>query len=267
LLYLRQRPAAVGAPQYIQTVNGVSYANVLLALRSLMTANGFDPGRVAYSSPWINSTDPAANCFDVYGDYARNDHQDNITQVINGGPIGVPDGWDLSQGGLPCSGSVNTDMMTSPIYSTQPNIVDMHIYPLVAGTTNTDAMVQQEAATDYGDVPQFLSDAGLTSATVVIGETYGGTLSPLNLGTPQEPNYCWLRSYQSPSGAPSDNVAGFNNESVTNPLSNFTVTFRPWMELKDPSGQCFAYGSGPGTPGNYQAVNYNGQGPYTPTNQ
>jgi len=32
------------------------------------------------------------------------------------------------------------------------------------------------------------------------------------------------------------------------------------------SGQCFAYGSGPGTSGNYQAINYNGQGPYTPTN-
>lgn len=99
----------------------------------------------------------------------------------------------------------------------------------------------------------------------MIAETYGGTLSPLNLGTPQNPNYCWLGAFQVPSGAPSDNVAGFNNEGVSSPLSSFTVTFRPWMELEDPSGVCYAYGTGPGTSGNYQTVNYNGKGPYIPS--
>ena len=133
--------------------------------------------------------------------------------------------------------------------------------------SNTDAMIQQEAAIDYGDVSHFLALAGLQSAAIVIGETYGGTLSPLNLGTPSSPNYCWNGAYLSPTAAPFDNVAGFNSEGVTNPLSSYTVTFRPWMNLQLPSGQIFAYGSGPGTPGNYQALNYNNQGPYTPTNR
>ena len=95
----------------------------------------------------------------------------------------------------------------------------------------------------------------------MIGETYGGTLSPVNLGTSGVPDYCWLGAYPSPSGAPTDNVKGFNSSS----LASYTVTFRPWMELEDPSGQCFAYADGPGTSGNYQSVNYNGGGPYTPT--
>jgi hypothetical protein len=70
-----------------------------------------------------------------------------------------------------------------------------------------------------------------------------------------------------PAGAPADNIAGFNNEGVSLPLSSFTVTFRPWMELEDFSGKFYPYGQGPSSSSNYQNVNYNGQGPYTPTHQ
>jgi len=133
---------------------------------------------------------------------------------------------------------------------------------------NTDSEIQQVAAIDYGDIPHFLYEASMTSAAVVIGETWAGTISPLNLGTSGQPNYCWYGEYQFPSGTPADNVAGFNSESVSNPvpLTDFTVTFRPWMNLEWTSGACFNYGTGPGTSGNYRAINYNGQGPYTPTN-
>jgi hypothetical protein len=251
-------------PQYVQTVNGVSYVNVFAALRSLMSSNSFDPGRVFYSAPWQDANTTTDNCANAYQDYARATNLDETTQTINGGPIGVPSGMTVING-LLCGGVIDSSMINSPIYSSQPDIVDVHVYPQVAGTTNTDAMVQQVAAIDYGDIPHFLNEAGLTSAAIVIGETWGGTLSPLYLGP--GPGYCWSGNYQFPSGTPNDNVAGFNNENVSNPLSAYTVTFRPWMNLEWLSGACFNYGSGPGSSNNYQTINYNGQGPYTPTNQ
>jgi hypothetical protein len=159
--------------------------------------------------------------------------------------------------GLICGGALSYPYnVQPPIYSTQPDIVDAHIYPRVLDATNTDAMIREVAALDYGDVPYFLTSGSLQSADIVIGETWGGTLSPVNLGTSSDPNYCWLDAYSFPSGAPAANVAGFNSEGVSSPLSGFTVTFRPWMELEDPSGACYAYGSGAGTSGNYQSVNY-----------
>lgn len=67
---------------------------------------------------------------------------------------------------LICGGTLsgNPAIAQSPIYSTQPDIIDIHMHPSVAGTTNTDAMIQQAAALDYGDVPHFLTLASLTSA-------------------------------------------------------------------------------------------------------
>ena len=156
-------------------------------------------------------------------------------------------------------------MVQSPIYSTQPDIVDVHIYPQVETMSNTKDMIQQEAAVDYSDLVHFLNAAGLASAAIVIGETFGGTLSPVFLPPdPNNPNdhgsYCWLGDYASPQGTPEANVAGFNASS----LSSFTVTFRPWMNVP---GQCFGYGSGPGIAGNYQSINYYLMGPYSPTNR
>ncbi len=264
-IYDNSMPQSAPA-KYLVTVNGHSVVNVLGAFRDLMSEYGFDPGRIAYSAQWSDGTDATSNCGNAYQDYARNNDMGNITQGINAGPVGVPQGYSV-QHGLTCGGTINSSMLYSPIYSTQPDIVDLHIYPSVHGQQNTDAQIQQVAALDYGDVPHYLIGAGQTAAAIVIGETYGGAISALNLGSPSSPNYCWLGQYQSPSAAPTDNVAGFNNEGVAGPLSSYTVTFRPWMQLEDPSGQCFTYGSGPGTSGNYQTLNLNGAGPYTPTNR
>jgi hypothetical protein len=260
--------SASASPQYSQYVySGI--VDVLAAVRGLMGANGFDPMRVTYSAGETDTNSATNNCINQYDDYARNVAIGNITQAINAGAIGVATGssQDDSPGGsLLCGGTIDSNMITLPIYSSQPGIVDIHAYPLVKGTTNTDAMIQQVAALDYGDIPHFLAEASLQSAEIVIGETYSGAIDPLNQGTSSSPNWCSLGQYESPSGAPNDNVAGFNNEGVSDPLSNYTVTFRPWMELEDPTGVCFGYGSGPGTSNNYQTVNWNGQGPYTPTN-
>lgn len=262
--------------QYVVCPNGPSnpcLVNVLAGLRAQMSANGYDPGRVQWSADWYDGQFTATeNCANVYVDYARNSGLDFVTQAIIGGVVGFANAMALTDG-LPCGGSL-TGMPTSPISSTLPDLVDAHIYPQVAAIQGTDALITQAAETDYGDVPHFLTEAGLQSAAIVIGETYAGTLWPGEING----FYCWGTSqnnphgfagYPTPPNAPTDNVAGFNNEGVSSPLSSYTVTVRPWMELMMGTGQCYGYGRGPGglLP-DYQVVNYpNGSGPYVPTHQ
>jgi len=63
--------------------------DVVSNLRSLMSANGFDPGRVIWSAFWTDpSTSATYNCGNVYVDYARNFGLDTVTQAV----IGVPSG-------------------------------------------------------------------------------------------------------------------------------------------------------------------------------
>jgi hypothetical protein len=75
---------------------------------------------------------------------------------------------------------------------------------------------------------------------------------------------CRSGAKNSTSPVPSaySNVAGFNESS----LKGRSVIFQPWMNLggKDTTGQyaCWPYNLD-GV--NYQHVNYNGNGPYTPT--
>lgn len=236
------------SPQSASQAPG-TIVNVVSALRSLMSSNGFDPGRVTWSSTGSDSSDATYNgCVNVYTDYGRNLGPDEVAEAINGSYIGINSDFTVTNA-LICAGIDVSSMFQTPIYSTQPDIVDVHIYPQAAYTTNTDAQIQDAAANDYGDLPHFLTLASLTSANIMIGETWDGTMySP-----------CWPGS---PTGAPTDNVLGLNNESVSPPLTNYTFTARPWMTL---SNSCFGYGGGPGTPTNYQSVNYNNAGPYTPT--
>jgi len=233
--------------------------DVVSDLRSLMTANGFDPGRVNWSS--TGSETPSAtynSCTNVYTGYGRNTGPDEMAQAITAGHIGINSDYNMSIAvdyNLMCGGSDTSLMFVLPDSSTQPDIIDVHIYSQATGATNTDVQVQDAAATDFGDLPHFLTIASDTSAAVVIGETWGGTISTAMEGS----LYCWAGNYLFPSGTPADNVAGFNGSA----LSGYTVTFRPWMELEHPSGVCFAYTS---SSSNYQNVNYGGDGPYTPTN-
>lgn len=254
-MYDNSMPQSAGL-QAGQTVDVVSN------LRSLMSANGFDPGRVIWSAVWDDSSVATYNCSNVYVDYARNLGLDTVTQAIIGGTIGIATNSTVTNG-LVCGGVLSTgNMIRTPIYHTVPDLVDVHMYPAVTGTANTDAQTQQVAALDYGDIPHFLTLANLQSATMVIGETYAGTIYPGKVGGV----YCWgvpVPADQTPPGAPSDNVAGFNQSS----LAAQTVVFRPWMEIEDPSGACFPYGGGPASGTQYQNVNYNGNGPYTPTNR
>lgn len=229
--------------------------DIVSRLRSLMSANTFDPGRVTWSAVGEEASSATDNCTNIYTDWSRNFRLDSVASAIGGGWIGLnrEGGGGYDQYGLWCGGTL-AGMFASPIYNTQPNIVDTHIYPQVIGAGTGDTQIQQVAALDYGDLPHFLILVGLQSAPVIIGETYAGKIYT---GYSQDGSLCW----NSPTTAPASNVAGYNQSQ----LAGHTIIFRPWMQLEDPSGWCFAYGGGPSSPDNYQNVNYNWQGPYTPT--
>ena len=114
------------------------------------------------------------------------------------------------------------------------------------GTGTGDTQIQQVAQLDYSDLNHFVGVVN-PSAIVVIGETHNGTQyhGTVN-GAP-----CAIY----PDNAATSNVAGYNSSQ----LAGHTVIFRPWMELEDPSGECYPYPT-------YQNVNLNWGGPYTPTN-
>lgn len=244
------------------------YVDVLTDLRNLMTANGFPAGNVTHSAGWWEATaaSPYWNCANIYQDYSRNFSLDALAQAIGGGYIGL-NADATGEDGLWCGGTSFAAMWPVPLYHTQPTVVDAHIYPAIEINGASDAEIQQIANIDYSDLYHYLIAAGYNTtkpgnANVTIGETYGGKLSPLNLGTVQNPNYCWSGGFLVSVSSPTDNVAGFNASTLT----GYNVYFRPWMELEDPAGQCWPYGSGPGTSTSYQDVNYNNGGPYTPSN-
>lgn len=229
--------------------------NVGDALRYYMGLRGFDAGRVTWSTPWSNSTLAGVNCTSVYGGYARTLPADQIASAIGGGLIGVPNsrvvgdgtGWlscDSGQGIYPF------DMFPMPTYGTQPDLLDVHLRPCVAGPSthcvpnDAAAAVQSEARIDFDDIVNYIARFPST-ATVMLGETHSNT-----------DNGTGAVCEDGTLNAPAETVAGFNQSA----LAGTSVVFRSWMQLQHPSGDCFKY------PGN-QRVNFQGNGPYTPTQQ
>jgi hypothetical protein len=153
-------------------------------------------------------------------------------------------------GGGPACGGTNyqTTMLLAPIYHTQPDIIDSHMYPHVENAGPGDTQVQQIAALDFSDLAHFLGVVN-PSALVMIGETHVG---PPVMGVGTGGTQCLGTLY--PSTAAASTVVGFNQSQ----LAGHSIVFRPWMELQDPSGVCYPYPA-------YQNVNLNWGGPYTPT--
>jgi len=282
---------------------GTTQTDVLSELRTLMTNHGFDPGRVAWSAPYMDPSPlepppPAqvtaadvlsaiqANCTNVYTDYGRNTAVDELAAAIGGSYIGNPYLSSVDTG-FPCGGSTKgsdgvTDFMfQTPYYNTQPNIIDAHMYPAAVNSSSpgggadsqlqstpdqSQAVIQAVAQTDYSDLIHLpLLVPSLQSATFIIGETYWGTIYPDVV--PKLPSsVCW----SAPTSAPAANALGFEQSA----LSGYPVIFRPFMTLEDAADGCENYGKGPASAAtypspdaNYQNVNLNGQGPYTPTKQ
>jgi hypothetical protein len=218
-----------------------------------MSLHGFDPGRVTWSAPWSNSTLAGYNCTSVYAGYARTMGADQIAAAIGGGLIGRPFQPDPERGAatgwLTCSGSTD-GMFPMPTYGTQPNILDVHLRPCVADDTthcvqnDAAAAVQSEARIDFDDIVNYIARFPST-ATVMLGETHSNT-----------DNAAGALCEGGTLNAPAETVAGFNLSE----LKGRSIVFRPWMQLQSGSGDCFKY------PGN-QRVNFQGGGPYTPTQQ
>jgi hypothetical protein len=230
--------------------------NVRDALRYYMGVNGFLPGRVTWSAVAQNATVAGANCTNVYTDYARLMALDAVASAIGGGYIGRP--LDASiMGGLICAGSVDT-MFPFSTYGTQPNIVDVHLYPCVdraqgvlCYATEPNASVQSESKIHFDNLVHHLNLLGVQSSVVVLGEVHSNSSTPLSGQT----STCeGVRFGGIPTTAAASTVAGYNQSSLTGQ----GVVFRPWANLASPSGDCFTYPSN-------QRVNYLGGGPYTPT--
>jgi len=230
--------------------------NVRDALRYYMSLHGFDPGRVTWSAPWAGSTLAGVNCTNVYTDYARLMGADQIAAAIGGGWIGFPNN-PLFQGNLVCDNGAGTypfDMFQMPTYGTQPNILDVHLRPCVGTSPSScrlddaGAAVQAEAKIDFSDIVHYTALFPSTS-TVVLGETHSNTQDAQGA---QAAATC----EGGPLNAPAETVAGYNQST----LAGRSVVFRPWMQLQSPSGNCFTYPSN-------QRVNFQGGGPYTPTQQ
>jgi hypothetical protein len=240
-----------------------------------MSNHGFDANRATWSSPHGDSTpadsqcpsvDPitgTCNCTDVYTDWARQSDLNAVGSAFGGGLIGVSNATASS--GLWCGGMVS-GMLQVPIYHTQPDIVDVHMYPHVAGAGSGDTQVQQVATLDFNDLTHFLPLVYPNGPTplFMIGETHSGTpvlqtdvsYQGSEVVCPYAPAFLNGQTDTSayPATAAASEVAGFNQSS----LAGYNVIFRPWMELQDATGQCYPYST-------YQNVNLNWDGPYAPS--
>ncbi len=228
--------------------------NIVSNLRTLMSKYGFDPLRVAWSIPWSAVTSDTTNCLDAYGDYARGQPLDALAAAIygyQGGYIGAPLGATPTNF-LYCYGTLDPNsMQQSPFSEAPPDIVDAHIY---SGISEGGDVVGN-AEIDFGDLANFLSLQNLQPAPlVIIGETWQGTPShAYNYGAP-----CALVS----DSAPADNITGFHYSGFPTVIP---IVFRPWMELWNDTGACYAYNGGGHN--SYQNLNYSGTGPYVPALQ
>jgi hypothetical protein len=219
--------------------------DVVSHLRSLMSAHGFDSGRVVYSGFVSDSTSATWNCTNIYTDYSRQFSLDSIASAYGGGWIGR-NGDAVPNQGLWCGGTDMGSMYQVPFYEGQPDMLDSHMYPSVVGTGTGDTQIEQVAALDFSDLAHLVALLNFQSDVIMIGETHNGSQYD---GTMYDGTSCALN----PNSAAESTVQGFNQSQ----LAGQTIVFRPWMELADPSGECYPYPD-------YQNVNYDWGGPYTP---
>ena len=230
---------------YTNCNSNPSLVDNVCILRTLMSNNGFDPGGVNWSAQLSDATNSSQNCSSVYGDFARQINLGAIASAFGGGYIGLATA-SVPMDGLHCGGGSTSGMYQVPIYHTQPNMYDQHMYPHVEPAQPTDTEVQTVATLAFSDFLHFLNIVSNPSALVMVGETHIGTYS----------NAAGCDTTPFPPLAAANTVAGFNASM----LAGHSVVLRPWMELQNSpvDAICFRYPT-------YQNVNLNGAGPYSPT--
>jgi hypothetical protein len=263
------------------TIDSLCYHDDLTAVETIMSQYfPSNPGRVTWSAPDIHRQSTGADCGDVYGGYARLIHLDEITQVINGGYFGMPFNaspmYGLTCGGYLCSdGSNNVDTCTadrgyqlmarSPLYHSQPKIVDLHTYPCIENsggcfTDDASASVEEDAKNVFNAVSYYLGPNMINnqSAIFMVGETHTTANNGCTADAACTPISCTSTcNLHAPLDAAWLTVKGYNESNLG--VAHQNVVFRPFINLPG-ADNCYFQ------PAN-QRLNPNNQGPFTPSQQ
>jgi len=188
--------------------------DVLQILGSLMSAHGFDPGRVSPSANIPPSPSPAdSDCGSFYGDSAMLLTLSELTAAIAGpnGLIGEPPFTPI--GGLACFSNYDSTLMVPiPVYHSPPTFFDIHSQKVYPDPNDTAAW----AKNFYSDVWSFMQNRGFTGNRVVFGET-----NPVDNGCTE-----WTQQ-QATAMLNGYNDNGYKNSSLfQNAAAN--VVMRPW---------------------------------------
>ena len=222
----------IGALDYYQETNIADFTvdarmiydtyrnvDVLGEFRNRMSANGFDPGRVAPSANSGPSPSPAsADCPSFYGESAMLMTLSELTAAIAGpwSVVGVPP--STISNGLRCvNGYDYSQMISLPVYHTQPTFIDMHSQKVYGSTSETATW----AKNFYTDIWAFLQYRGMTGSLVVFGET-----NPVDNPGCDE----WTRDQADAviNGIPGANNGYKHSTLYQNNAAN--VIFRPWHD-------------------------------------
>lgn len=244
-------------------------------ISNYMGSSGYDSRRVTYSAYDTRPSVPGYNgAVDFYSGYGRITALSSLFAAIGGGPIGVPINNNVTNG-LYSGGSFLQGSPALPQAFTQPNIIDVHMYPCVIDTApgpnngyclrgSSTPQVMTEAQLPLSDINAFITAHNQQGSLFMFGEVHsnsdGGYADIPNVqyssDSSRKGGTCELRASVSQlngGNAPSLVVAG--NSST---LSGHNSVFRPWINVPQGDG-CFVY------PVNYQLNIYN-SGPYRPSN-
>jgi hypothetical protein len=210
--------------------------DVLQQLSQIMSANGFDPGKVApsASAPEKPSV-PSGNCGSVYGDSALILPVSELTAAIYGWAVigKVPVDSDVDNHGLYCTRFTSTGtMIVTGHWHPQPSFIDMHASLTYSGISHTSTDLANTTTWSqnvYSALWSFLYNRTLTGMHAVIGET-----NPVQAG-PDWGNNPDRGCQQFTKEEAAAMVSGYRSSSLYTAAQNGTngtsVVMRPWHDL------------------------------------
>ena len=219
---------------------------VLLDVRAIMSANGFDPLRVTASTTASEAGRPTqgtGDCLSIYNDSARVFGMSALLAGIGGGLIGLPVVHTLKEepnyvDGLVCASTNNNIgnmVSTGHAYYEPPNILDIHATPLEYANPRPDPNQYTETS-KWHAIKMFngiraLIDSfcpggwreyyvpSLCHALFMLGETAAFKPNPTDPGSNCD---------GSPFNTPFSTAQGFNESSLAGRAD--VAVFRPWLD-------------------------------------
>jgi len=212
--------------------------DVLQELRSRMSNNGFDPGRVAPSANIPPSPTPAsADCLSWYGDSAMLLTLSELMVAIagQGSAKGIGDPPGHPENGLVCyqAGDPVPEMVTIPKSHGLPTFIDIHTQKTFGAATDTATW----AKNFYGDVWSFLGNWVMAGSYVVFGET-----NPVEQPLAGEPCRSeWIQWTAEQAQAMLFGMPGADNGYKNSTLFTYhaaDVVMRPWHRTEYVHSYC-----------------------------